>query len=61
MKLCFKKYFSNQWHNDKRSISQKAIVLNIVVHGMINLLYYKRETYYITTDQQKNLSENFYA
>ena len=39
--LCFERYFSHHWPDDGRSISRNVAHLNILVHDMINLLYYE--------------------
>ena len=46
--LRFKWYFSHQWPDDGRSISRSVAHLNILVHDVINLLYYE-----YWTDKQK--------
>ena len=44
MRLRFERYFSHQWPDDGRSISRNVASLNILVHDVINLLYYEHWT-----------------
>ena len=53
--LCFERYFSHH-RDDGRSISRNVANLNILVHDMINLLYYE-----YWTDKQKYLYGSVYT
>ena len=44
MRLRFERYFSNNTPNGGRSISLNITFLNILVHALINLLYYEHWT-----------------
>ena len=41
MRLRFERYFSHHQPDDGRSISRNVASLNILVHDVINLLYYE--------------------
>ena len=41
MRLRFERYFSHHRADDGRSISRSVASLNILVHDVINLLYYE--------------------
>ena len=53
MRRRFERYFSRYRAHDGRSISRNVASLNILVHDVINLLYYKTSPSY--TSQASNL------